>query len=1106
MQKSQVKKQKAAVKKPIFPAEQVIPAKKRQLGPLDLNLAPLAGAMSAVAASGERLLFLVPDAAESERFAAELSAWLKLLAPGRQPSILLFPEGSGRAERLVAESDTPRSQALARLLSDPPDIVVAPVMASLAPTPSPETLRNHSFTLKVGDSFPIGELAKRLVALDYDDEPEVTLPGEFARRGGLIDIFSFASDRPARIEFFGDEIDSIRLFEPETQLSVKKEKEYEIVMRSGSAAAGDSASDLWDFASLRAFTPVFVFPALIERHLARYGDEAARVRYDAVCAGNSAVRREFLDAAGVAEQPSASPVPCYSVDSLLEAALPEGAGGGFSELARQWNSSMIARWLDEGVSVQVYGRTEADLVHIRTWLAEAGFDEKEHAIQVRSGDLPRGLFLPRLHCAFLTERELFGVPPASAPRFGRAALPDEGADSDSAPTEPEDLSAFSDLEEGDYAVHLQHGICIYRGLETVHTGGGDAEMIALEFDEGAMMHIPLWQAHSVSRYIGAKKNIVHLSRIASAKWGRTKAAAARAVQSLAYGMLRMQAVRSGIRGNPFPPDGLDQKLFEEAFPFRPTADQVRSAEEIKRDMESEKPMDRLLCGDVGFGKTELAMRAAFKAVSAGRQVAVLVPTTVLAQQHYFSFLQRFAGTPIMIEQLSRFKTKSEQTEILRRLADGSLDIVIGTHRLVQNDVRFKNLGLLVIDEEQRFGVEHKERLKRLRVTVDVLTMTATPIPRTLYLSMSGVRDLSTIMSAPVQRLPIRTIVAQKEDPLLHAAIARELGRGGQVYYLYNRVATIEEEAAKIHQMFPAARIGVGHGQMAEGELEDVMSRFIEGKLDILVCTTIIESGIDIPNANTIIIDRADRFGLAELYQLRGRVGRWSRQAYAYLLLPRSGILTGDARKRIAAIRSYTHLGAGFKLAVRDLEIRGSGNILGAEQSGQINAIGFHLYCELLRACVGQLKGETIENPPETELFLDFLVFASRPPNGKISACFPENYVNSPRLRIDCYRRLAAIASESRLDEYEKELRDRFGPLPPEAENMLDCARIRILAAQKKIGSVVCTDSRIYLERSGAYLKPNGMVPRLELSDDLRRRLRAVLACVRNISVERPEKA
>lgn len=935
--------EKTPIKKALFSIKRLLPAGKKRIGPTDPATVVLAAAVLFAREPGKPLTVITPDAAFADRVLEELPLWLDHLAVSA--SVMLLPEGLERGEKLASETDSPRSLALARTLTSPPDITVASVSAALAPAPAPSTLLDRTIRLKTGDTVPIPELAEKLVALDYDDEPEVAVPGEFSRRGGLIDIFSFSEDLPARIEFFGDEIDSIRLFDPATQLSVGSVNEYRIVMRSGAAAAKDSGADFLDYLSTEKVRLLFLFPDLARRHLEQYEPENAGTRFEAIRKKFQKNATDILDAAEAAGVRDAFQIPCFPVDDLIRAGLPDDAAEGASDLIRQWNAGIIARWLGDGAAVQVSGRTESDRSHIREWLKEAGLAEDGKTLLVTEGSFPCGIYLPTLKRAFLTEHELFGLTPKKSARrpdilpnrkdkarFEHAT--EAGADG-------EDLSAFADLEEGDYAVHLQHGICIYRGLETVRTGGGAAEMLKLEFDDEAIMYIPLWQAHCVTKYIGSKKTAVKLSRLSSSKWGSTRAKAEKSVRSLAYGMLRMQAVRGTVRTVPFPKDGLDQRIFEEAFPFRETADQLRSAEEIKRDMEAPKPMDRLLCGDVGFGKTELAIRAAFKAVTAGRQVAMLVPTTVLCQQHYYSFLERFAGTGADIEQLSRFRTKGEQAAILKRLREGSLDIVIGTHRLIQDDVRFKNLGLIIIDEEQHFSVEHKDRLKRLRVTADVLTMTATPIPRTLYLSMVGMRDLSTIMSAPVQRLPIRTIVAQNDENVIRTAVTRELERNGQVYYLYNRVATIGEEAARLQAMFPAARIGIGHGRMHENELEDVMSRFIEGKIDILVSTTIIESGLDIPNANTIIIDRADRFGLAELYQLRGRVGRWTRQAYAYMLLPKSGVLTGNARERIAAIRSYTHLGAGFKLAMRDLEIRGAGNILGAEQSGQINAIGFH---------------------------------------------------------------------------------------------------------------------------------------------------------------------
>ncbi len=1083
------------IKNMIFPPETVLPPGTKAIGPVDPEHFSLAVSLARMAEQGSSLLVNVPDALRVERLLAELPMWFRLF--GRDDlEVMALPEGRDLTGHSAAESDSPRTFALSRLLTNPPPVVLASVISLFSPSPKPETMQSASFLLKTGEEIPMQELAERLVKLDYDDETQVTVPGEFARRGGLIDIYSFSESLPARIEFFGDEIESIRLFDPATQLTTEKVAEYHVVLRSGGSDPMLNDGSPADYFQSGNFRLLQVFPgecagklkdyteservqerlAEYERFIQRFAESGFQTVSDAV---------DDADHAGSSYQ-----IPCYPVAGLIRAGLTDDAAEGASLLQQQWNREIINRWLSAGVCVTVAGRTEADLVHIRQWMAEAEIK----GVQLKQMELPFGIYLPKQKLAFLTGNEVYGLTAKTAPRRrSEHANPENLNMPDSA-----DTAAFADLEEGDYAVHIQHGICIYRGLETIRSGGAVAEMIALEFDDGARMHVPLWQAHCVTKYIGSKKTIVHLNKLASSKWGKTRAAAARSVQALAYGMLRMQAVRGTVHSRPYPPDGLDQKLFEEAFPFRETADQLRAAEEIKQDMEQGRPMDRLLCGDVGFGKTELAMRAAFKAVSAGRQVAVLVPTTVLAQQHYYSFLERFSGTPVLIEQLSRFRTKGQQAEILKRLKEGTLDIVIGTHRLVQEDVRFRDLGLIIIDEEQRFGVEHKDRLKRLRVTADVLTMTATPIPRTLYLSMAGMRDLSTIMSAPVQRLPIRTVVAKNEDSVIRSAIGRELERGGQVYYLHNRVATIDEEAAKLHEMFPEARIGIGHGKMNEHELEEIMSRFIEGKLDILVCTTIVESGLDIPNANTIIIDRADRFGLAELYQLRGRVGRWTRQAYAYMLLPKSGILTGDARKRISAIRSYTHLGAGFKLAMRDLEIRGSGNILGAEQSGQINAIGFHLYCELLRSCVAQIKGESLEVPPETELFMDFLVFASEAPEGKIAACFPDSCINAGALRIDAYRRLAAVATEKRLDDFEAELRDRYGKLPDSAKYLLDSARIRILAAQQGISSIECRDNRIYcMTGDGSYLKPGGLVPRLNPADSPAQKLQCVLTFLRS---------
>jgi transcription-repair coupling factor (superfamily II helicase) len=565
------------------------------------------------------------------------------------------------------------------------------------------------------------------------------------------------------------------------------------------------------------------------------------------------------------------------------------------------------------------------------------------------------------------------------------------------------------------------------------------------------------------------------------------------VRDIAAELLQIQAVRESQSGHAFKPDLPWQREFESAFIFEETPDQWRAIQETKSDMEKPRPMDRLICGDVGFGKTEVAIRAAFKAVMDGKQVAVLVPTTVLAQQHFNTFRERMADYPIRIELLSRFRTRRQQQRVVKDLTAGGVDIVIGTHRLLQDDIAFKNLGLVVIDEEQRFGVLHKEKFKRLRTLVDVLTLSATPIPRTLYLALTGARDMSTIQTPPQDRLPVETIVTQFDERVIRDAIQRELNRGGQVFFLHNRVMTIQTMADRLKRLLPHARIVVGHGQMDADELEEVMTKFVNGEADVLLSTTIIESGLDIPNANTIIIDRADRFGLSDLYQLRGRVGRYKHQAYAYLLLPRHVSLLTDVRKRISAIRQYSTLGSGFKIAMRDLEIRGAGNLLGAEQSGHITAVGFELYCQLLKQSVSALKGEKVKPRVEVSVKLDFLEMnageqtevgsarcADRTPQRGVptTASLQHNYVTEPQHRIEIYRKLAQANEKSALENLQKELRDRFGPLPPQVELLLQVAELKILASEKAVTAIEVKDDKLMLTRQGDFITLDEKFPRL----------------------------
>ncbi len=603
------------------------------------------------------------------------------------------------------------------------------------------------------------------------------------------------------------------------------------------------------------------------------------------------------------------------------------------------------------------------------------------------------------------------------------------------------IDSFLDLHEGDLVVHVSHGIARYRGMQVVDKNGQTEEHLILEFREGTRVYVPASKIELVQKYVGGAHSDPELSKLGGVGWQRKKDKVAAAVLDLASDMVDLQALREAQPGMAFPPDSEWQAEFEAAFPYEETPDQLTSLVEIKRDMERARPMDRLICGDVGYGKTELAIRAAFKAIDNGKQVAVLVPTTVLAEQHYRTFSERLAEYPFVVESISRFRSAGEQKRIVQRLAQGGVDIIIGTHRLVSADVRFKDLGLVIIDEEQRFGVEHKERLKRLRQTVDVLTMTATPIPRTLHLSLLGIRDISNLETPPRDRLAIETRIARFDPQLIRHAMLRELNREGQIYFVHNRVQNIHEIADRIQQIVPEARIAIGHGQMNEHELESAMVRFVRRDVDVLVATTIIESGLDIPNANTIFINQADNYGLADLHQLRGRVGRFKHRAYAYLLLDADRSVTPNAARRLKAIEEFTELGAGFKIAMRDLEIRGAGNILGTQQSGHIAAVGYELYCQLLENAVRRLKNQPLRTHLEVNVELPWRAF------------LPRDYVQGQKLRIEVYRRLGRIRRLDRLEDFKGELRDRFGPLPEAAGWLLRLGELRLLAARWQIATV-----------------------------------------------------
>jgi transcription-repair coupling factor (superfamily II helicase) len=603
------------------------------------------------------------------------------------------------------------------------------------------------------------------------------------------------------------------------------------------------------------------------------------------------------------------------------------------------------------------------------------------------------------------------------------------------------IDSFLDLNEDDLVVHVSHGIACYRGMSVIDKHGRTEEHLILEFRDGVRVFVPASKIDLIQKYVGGAKTEPELSKFGGTAWQRKKERVQEAVLDLAADMIELQALREAKPGIALPADSEWQAEFEAAFPYQETPDQLTTMAEIKRDMERSRPMDRLICGDVGYGKTELAIRAAFKTIDNGRQVAVLVPTTVLAEQHFRTFSERLAEYPFVVEGISRFRSGGEQKRIIERLKQGGVDVIIGTHRLVSADVQFKDLGLVIIDEEQRFGVEHKERLKRLRQTVDVLTMTATPIPRTLHQSLLGIRNISNLETPPPDRLAIETRISRFDPQLIRHALLRELNRDGQAYFVHNRVYNIHDIAEKLRSYVPEARFVVAHGQMAEHELEQAMLKFVHREADVLVATTIIESGLDIPNANTIFINQADNYGLADLHQLRGRVGRYKHRAYAYLLLDSERTVTPTAARRLKAIQEFTELGAGFKIALRDLEIRGAGNILGTQQSGHIAAVGYEMYCQLLENSVRQLKNQPLRTPLETSIDLPWRAF------------LPRDYVQGQRQRIEIYRRLARIRRLERLDDFRQELRDRFGPIPELAEWMLRLAHLRLLAARWQIATV-----------------------------------------------------
>ncbi len=1088
-------------------------------------------------------LVVAEDLKAAEHLAEDLLFAHHASGDPRPQPVLVFPESmpDSRDMREAFAASSDRLTALSRLRATrrttaPAEslIIVTTPAALLQPVPALEEFATNELTLTRGQKQSFTGLLEQLQKLDYDSEAVCEAPGHYAIRGGIIDVYPVTANHPYRLDFFGDELEEIRGFDPVTQRSAEPVESITL-SASPRLKLASSTTGLADYLSPHTHL-VFIEPAALEEEFSAFARDGTDALTPLLTKCAARFGLSDLDEASAlfdgAEQEqtwdteSLTHHRTYPEDSLVaqeRLQVEEEARGKFL--------SQVATWRKEGYGIVFVSSKEGEQQRTEEILAEApalkgtkprflrGTLNEGFRITFREGARlgwtagpgPKGLVL-------VTETEVFGRQRQRRPSLNPRAVATRA--------QIDQLLDFSELVEGDFVVHLQHGIALYRGLTKLDTAQGLREVISLEFDDHVTLHVPLQESHLISRYVGLSKTKPQLGRIGSGRWEKARQAAERATIDLAAELLRIHAAREAQPGHAFPPDTTWQKEFEASFPYTETRDQLRAITESKADMEKTRPMDRLICGDVGFGKTEVAIRAAFKAVQGGRQVAVLVPTTVLAQQHLNTFRERMAGYPIAIEMVSRFRTRQEQKKILTAATAGQVDILIGTHRVLQSDVVFRDLGLVIIDEEQRFGVKHKERFKAMRATVDVLSMSATPIPRTLYMALTGARDLSVIETAPTNRHPIQTIVKTYEEKVVVDAIRHEIRRGGQVFYLHNRVMTIDLVAARLRELLPDLTVGVGHGQMDADELEHTMTDFVAGKYQVLVCTTIIESGLDIPNCNTIIIEGADRFGLSQLYQLRGRVGRFKHQAYAYLLLHRHTRLLEIARQRLTAMRQHNQLGAGFRIAMRDLELRGAGNLLGAEQSGHIVGVGFELYCQLLRQSVARLKGEKQASAIRANVKLDF-VFIGEGAAGdttrrryedsytvlkaqedaaitevpRIQARIPSDYIAETRLRIDFYRRLALAGEPAKLKEIETELRDRFGKFGEEVKALFLVTEIRVRAEQKGIVSVETELSRLKcLRNSGRrddWVQVGTRFPRLTAPKPLLR-LREIISFLNNL--------
>jgi transcription-repair coupling factor (superfamily II helicase) len=1077
--------------------------------------------------TGRPFILVVADNRAAEDLLPVLAAFAELTGAADPDSIVSLPARDVLPFQNLSphpEIQEERATALWKIATGRASIVISPVSATTILLRAPGYYADLARILRRGETFDLEKLLQHLNTVGYTPTDVVEMPGQYATRGGILDVYSPEADRPVRVEFFGDEIESMRKFDPASQRSSNPVDEALLLPLTetpineellgpinarlsgkrieGSAeaieqAARDSGAGVfpgWEFYAPVAGADRTIFGMLPEVRVILDEPDILAQELDKIWSrieeahersgvGNlvrpadlyltpqswhdtiaklPGADLEYLAITRPTGAPHSSVIlseakdPCISSaadNPPREATAPSRQEAAFlSQPAPRFHGAMNA--MTEEVQKLTRGGTRVILAAPNTGEVERLADIfTEYSASYRLGSrtrggesyadetayfagevftttllkayIPDGFILPDAHVAVFGARDLFDESDLVASRPGRQKSKVSAF-----------LSDFRDLQVGDYVVHVEHGIGQYQGLKEINQGDGHdgaAEFMLLEYAEAARLYVPLTRLDLVQKYRSQEGVKPALNRLGTGAWEKTKARVKKAMKDMTDELLKLYAQRQSAQGHVFPTDTEWMKEFEDAFEYNETEDQAQAIADVKRDMESQLPMDRLLCGDVGYGKTEVAMRAAFKALSDNKQVAVLAPTTVLAFQHYETFKQRFAAFPVKVEMISRFRTPKQVKEVLERVAVGKVDVLIGTHRLLSKDVKFSDLGLLVVDEEQRFGVRHKERIKQIRTEVDVLTMSATPIPRTLHMSLVGLRDMSVIETPPKDRMAIQTVVASWDEKLIQSAIEQELDRGGQVYFVHNRVETIWEIAAKLQGLAPNARITVGHGQMGEGELEKVMLKFMHHEADILVSTTIIENGLDIPLCNTIVINRADRFGLSELYQLRGRVGRSNRRAYAYLLLPAEIELTPIARRRLAALKEFSDLGAGFKFAALDLELRGAGNLLGGEQSGHIEAIGFELYTQMLERAVREMKGEQGVEVTEIQLNLGL--------NIRISS----DYIKEENQRLRMYKRIAGVETESQLKDVCSELTDRYGEPPAAVRNLLAYATLKLQA-------------------------------------------------------------